>query len=159
MLFLCVSIFVDITVACVVGLCMLLRVTVRAYRLAVMITVVPLCCLVVSGHATRLLSVCVPSLSGHHCCMRCVAMDGVSCHCSSLPPCSEMMFQQVTLIDTSFCDHTSHAVCASISTRMCVAIQFCNFWPAAFPPRWRTTTSSRSCHGSERWRRCWRQIG
>ena len=77
-----------------------------------------------------MLSLCVPSLRGHHCCMRCVAMHGVSSHCSSLPPCSEMMFQQVTLIDPSFRDHTSHAVCASISTCMCDAIQFCNLLPA-----------------------------
>ena len=73
---------------------------------------------------------CVPSLCGHHCCMRCVAIHGVSSHCSSLPPCSEMMFQQVTLIDPSLHVHTSHAVCASISTCMCDAIQFCNLLPA-----------------------------
>ena len=49
-------------------------------------------------------------------------------HCSSLPPCSEMIFQQVTLIDLSFRDHTSHVVCAFMSACMCDAIQFCNFW-------------------------------
>ena len=89
----------------------------------------PLCCPVVSAHATRMLSLCVPSLCGHHCCIRCVAMHGVSSHCSSLPPCSEMMIQQVTF-DILRDDHTSHAVCASISTCMRDAIQFCNLLPA-----------------------------
>ena len=41
---------------------------------------------------------CVPCLRGHHCCMRCLPMHCVSSHCSSLPPCSEIMFQQVTLL-------------------------------------------------------------
>ena len=72
----------------------------------------------------------VPSLCGRHCCMRCVAMPGVECHCSSLPSCSEIMFQQVTLIHPSFRDHSSHAVCASISTCMCVAIQLFNLLAA-----------------------------
>ena len=65
-------------------------------------------------------------LSSAHCCMRYVAMYGVSSHCSSLPPCSEMMFEQVILIHPFFRDHTSRAVCSSISTCMCDAIQFCN---------------------------------
>ena len=99
----------------------------------------PLCCPVVSAHASRMFSLCVPSLCGHHCCMRCVAMHCVSSHCSSLPPCSEMMFEQVTLIDPSLRDHTSHAVCASISACMCDVIQFCNLLPAGRAlPRWRT---------------------
>ena len=41
-----------------------------------------------------------------------------------------MMFEQVTLIHPSLRDHTSHAVCASISACMCDAIQFCILFPA-----------------------------
>ena len=37
-----------------------------------------------------------------------------------------MMFEQVILIHPFFRDHTSRAVCSSISTCMCDAIQFCN---------------------------------
>ena len=41
-----------------------------------------------------------------------------------------MMFEQVTLIHPSFRDHTSHAVCPSISTCMCDAIQLGNLLSA-----------------------------
>ena len=107
-----------------------------------------LCCPVLSAHPTRVLSLCVPSLRGHHCCMCCVAMHCVSSHCSSLPPCSEMMLQQMTMIDASFSVHTSHAVCASISTCMCDAIQLGNFVRGgAHSPRWPTRRIPRG-HGS-----------
>ena len=49
----------------------------------------PCCCPVVNAHATGMLSLCVPILRRHHCCVCCGAMRCVSCHCSSLPPCSE----------------------------------------------------------------------
>ena len=57
--------------------------------------------------------------------MRCVAMRGVSSHCSSLPPCSEMIFQQVTFA-CSLCFHFNMHV------RRDSARQFC-FWGSALP--------------------------
>ena len=92
----------------------------------------PLCCPVVISCDRYVIFMCskIPSTSLLHALWGCVAMHCVSSHCSSLPPCSEMMFEQVTLIHPSFRDHTSHAVCPSISTCMCDAIQLGNLLSA-----------------------------